>query len=113
MIGASQNFLFSFMNCQSSLTTCTFDIQNSSKHLFVVTRVALPFGIGPPIRLAWVGATVEWIPSHCPLDQSDRSEHCEEYKRQDDSRCNVGQPFSQSHPRLIWEDQRPRENQAE
>src|SRR5437588_8692379 len=25
-IGASQYFLFSFMNCQSSLTTCAFDI---------------------------------------------------------------------------------------
>ena len=25
-IGASQYFLFSLMNCQSSLTTCVFDI---------------------------------------------------------------------------------------
>src|SRR5258705_5006668 len=28
-IGASQYFLFSLMNCQSSLTTCAFDINNS------------------------------------------------------------------------------------
>lgn len=30
-IGASQYFLFSLMNCQSSLTTCAFDINRSLK----------------------------------------------------------------------------------
>src|SRR5437016_3141839 len=37
-IGASQYFLFSFMNCQSSRTTCTFDIatpQNILMMLFI------------------------------------------------------------------------------
>src|SRR5712691_9242450 len=37
-IGASQYFLFSLMNCQSSLTTCTFDIhQLLHQHFFLYT----------------------------------------------------------------------------
>src|SRR6185369_1346015 len=77
-IGASQYFLFSLMNCQSSLTTCAFDINRSlnlsgnaptilasladffgqfsdpkspatSKHFLVVSRITLALGIGSPI----------------------------------------------------------------
>lgn len=32
-IGANQYFLFSLMNCQSSPTTCAFDINYSSRSL--------------------------------------------------------------------------------
>ena len=42
-IGASQYFLFSLMNCQSSLTTCTFDINNSLASLVGVPGKAQRF----------------------------------------------------------------------
>src|SRR2546426_5624040 len=70
-IGASQYFLFSLINCHSSLTTCTLDIEAPSKHLFVVTRIALTLGIRPPVGGARARAPAEGIPTKQSFQQTD------------------------------------------
>src|SRR6266404_3636902 len=77
-IGASQYFLFSLMNCQSSLTTCAFDIATPSKHLFVVTRIALAFRIRFPIGRLATAAPIERIPARQSFHYTDGRYHQEE-----------------------------------
>src|SRR5712692_9508041 len=71
-IGASQYFLFCFMNSQSSLTTCAFDIRNSSKHFFVVARISLPLRVWLPVRIASFGAAVQRVPAEQTLAETNR-----------------------------------------
>src|SRR6185295_1108408 len=76
-IGASQYFLFCFMNCQSSLITWTFDIATPSKHLFVMARILLPFGIGNPVRITSGRATIQRVPSEQAFYETDRRDYAE------------------------------------
>src|SRR5712692_693125 len=112
-IGASQYFLFSFMNCQSSLNTCAFDIFGSSKHFFVMARVTLSLRVWPPIRFALRCASIKWVPSKQTLDETDRRHDRKEDKRQDDSRHDERKHFRQSHPRFVRPIERARQDESQ
>src|SRR6185295_16202692 len=94
-IGASQYFLFSLMNCQSSLTTCAFDIPTPSEHLLVVARIMLPFRIRTPVGTATRTATAEGVPTKKPLDDADGSDNQKEHDCQYHPGHDERQPFSQ------------------
>src|SRR6266566_2237328 len=84
-IGASQYFLFCLMNCQSSLTTSSFDMSVSSEHFFVVAGVSLPLGIGLPVRIRRSRAPVQGVPTEQPLDQTNRRHDPKKDNRQNDA----------------------------
>src|SRR6267143_4142926 len=84
-IGASQYFLFCFMNSQSSLTTCVFDIQ-SSKHLFIVAGISLALRVRFPVRITRRRATLQRVPAEPPFDHTDWRDDHKEDKSKNDSR---------------------------
>src|SRR5215831_14837015 len=112
-IGASQYFLFSLMNCQSSETTCAFDISTTSKHFFVVTRILLPFRIRAPVAVAGRSATIQWIPSGQTLEETNGRRNDKKNEGQNNSRGDKGQALSHGHPGLIGNHQGPRHHQSQ
>src|SRR5688572_19653626 len=98
-MGASQYFLLFRINSQSSETTCIFDIAgSSSKHLFVVTRIALPIGIGPPVRSVSSAPPVERVPTKQSFYDPDGCHDEKKNNTENQPRHDKGKHLCQFHP---------------
>src|SRR5712691_12620535 len=78
-----------------------------------MARVALPLRVRLPVRIGRFGATMQRVPSGPAFDETNRRDDNKENESENDSRADESQTLRQSHPRLVWIDQRARKRESE
>src|SRR5437870_5309470 len=61
---------------------------DSSKHFFIMARVALPLRVRLPVRVGRCGATVQRVPTGQALDETNRRDDSKEHEGENDPRAH-------------------------
>src|SRR5258708_6768923 len=86
---------------------------DSSKHFFIMARIALPLRIRLPVRIGCGRAPMQRVPSGQALDETNRRDDDKENESENNSRADERQTFRQRHPGFVWINQRARKHEAE